>query len=133
MKKFIAIVLSLVMVFAFAACATQAPEQKAADTTKAAAPAGDLKFDFTVKDIEGNEQTTAIAFNEGDTVADALVAAGIVEYSEDGLYNTVSGITYDWNETQTYWALYIGEDMASEGINTIKAEAGASYSFIATK
>lgn len=132
MKKIIAIVLSLVMVFAFAACA-QAPASTADEPTKAAAPAGDLKFDFTVKDIEGNEQTTAVSFNEGDTVADALVAAGIVEYSEDGLYNTVSGITYDWNETQTYWALYIGEDMAQEGINTIKAEDGAAYSFIATK
>ena len=132
MKKLIAIVLSLVMVFAFAACA-QAPAQKADDTTKAAAPAGDLKFDFTVKDIDGNEQKTEVAFSDGDTVADALSAAGIVEYSKDGLYNTVSGITYDWNETQTYWALYIGDEMASEGINTIEAEAGAAYSFVATK
>ena len=135
MKRIIAVLLALVLVFSFAACA----KTKTTDPTTTAAPtdaAEDLVFKFVVVDLEGNKKDFDVTFTEGQTVADALLEQEQVagEESEYGLYvKTVDGVTLDYDADGAYWSFYIGDEMATVGCDGEQAAAGATYQFVATK
>ena len=64
-----------------------------------------------------------------------LQAEGLIE-GEEGPYglmiSTVDGELADWNVDQGYWALYIGQDYATTGIDTTPIQDGAAYSLVYT-
>ena len=124
MKKTIAMLLVLVMVFAMAACGA-----------KEEAPAEPVTFQVIVTDLEGKETTfeyTAAAASVGE----ALVAEGLIEAHEAsfGLYiDTVNGIAADWDKDQTYWAFYINGEYATTGIDGTEIVADTTYGLTLTK
>lgn len=122
MKKFIAILLALTLVFALTACG----EAKTASA---------CTFTVIVTDLDGNSNTFNYT-SEAKTVGEALLAEGLISGTEGdyGLYvDTVNGITANWDTDGTYWSFYIGEDYALTGVDQTELTDGASYSFILTK
>lgn len=124
MKKTIAMLLVLVMVFAMAACGA-----------KEEAPAEPVTFQVIVTDLEGKETTFEYTASAA-SVGEALVAEGLIEAHEAsfGLYiDTVNGIASDWDKDQTYWAFYINGEYATTGIGETAITADATYGLTLTK
>lgn len=145
MKKIIAMLLALMMVFALTACAgeqqntepqetTTAPAQ----TTEAEVPSSEeeaeASFTVVVTDLDGTEQTFTYTSGAA-TVGEALVAEGLIagDESEWGLMvTTVNGITADWATENAYWAFYIDGEYAQTGVDATELTDGATYSFVKT-
>ena len=124
MKKTVALLLVLVMVFALAACGT-----------KEEAPAEAVSFKVIVTDLDGTE-TSFEYTSSAATVGDALVAEGLVVGHEAsyGLYvDSVNGIAADWDNEQTYWAFYINGEYATTGIGDTPITADTTYGLTLTK
>ena len=158
MKKWIAILLTLVLALSLAACAPQKTPETTGTTTEATQPSteatepsteatqpsnpektvlgeGATVFGFSVVDLEGNETLFEIHTDE-TTVGAALVALELVEGTDGewGLYVTaVNGIAADWGKDQTYWAFYIDGEYAMTGVDATEITAGSAYSFVLTK
>lgn len=92
---------------------------------------GATQFTFTVVDTDGNE-VTATVNTDAKTLGEALLDLGVIagDDSEYGLYvKTVNGTTLDYDTDGKYWALYIGDQYATTGVDSTELEAGATYSF----
>lgn len=98
------------------------------------APTGDaLKFTVIVVHSDGTEKTFDYE-TEGGNLGPVLVEKGlIVESSSPGLYNTVDGETADYNVDQSYWAFYIGDEMAMYGLNDAVIHDGDVFKLVYTK
>lgn len=91
---------------------------------------------FTVLVIhkDGGEKTV---FYETDAeyLGEVLLAEGLIE-GEQGPYglmiSAVDGETADWNADQSYWALYIGEEYATTGVDTTPVTDGGEYRLVYT-
>lgn len=124
MKRIIALLLTLVMLFALTACGA-----------KEEAPAEAVSFKVIVTDLEGKE-TTFEYTSSAASVGDALVAEGLVEGHEAsyGLYiDAVNGIAADWDHDQTYWAFYINGEYATTGIGDTPINSDTIYGLTLTK
>lgn len=142
-KNLLSIVLSSVLVAAMAltmtACnqdntPTKAPVTQAVQDVQKLGK-GEHTFNFSVKDSDGKETTFEINTDK-KTVGEALLELGIIEgdKSEYGLYvKKVNGITADYDTDKAYWSFYIGDQMASKGVDLIEIVDGESYSFVYTK
>ena len=116
MKKFLALVLVLVMMLSLAAC-------------------GGKSFTVVVTDLDGKETTFQYKSDKA-TVGEALLEEGLIagEGGEHGLYvTTVNGMTADWDADQTYWAFYINGEYAMTGIDATEIVDGTTYSLVLTK
>lgn len=92
---------------------------------------GEIKFDFTVTDQDGNESFFEIHTDKA-TVGEALIELGLLEgeESEYGLYvKKVNGITADYDTDGVYWAFYIDGEYAMSGVDSTKITDGSVYSF----
>ena len=118
-----------------------------ADQGEAAAPAngtfedgatlgeGATQFTFTVVDADGNE-TTATVNTDAKTLGEALLDLGVIagDDGDYGLYvKTVNGQTLDYDKDGAYWALYVGDQYATTGVDSTELEPGETYSFKAEK
>ena len=124
MKKTLALLLALVMLFAMTACGK-----------KEAPTAASVSFKVIVTDLDGNETSFAYT-SSAASVGEALVAEGLIEghETEYGLYiDTVNGITADWDKDQTYWAFYINGEYATTGIDGTEIAADTTYGLTLTK
>ena len=96
-------------------------------------PAGDtLKFTVIVVHADGEEKT----FNyetEGGNLGPVLVEKGLLGAADGGLYTTVDGVTADWNVDQSWWAFYIGEEMAAYGMDDAVIHDGDVFKLVYTK
>lgn len=125
MKRMLALLLALVLVFALTACGAkeESPVVNA------------VSFKVVVTDLEGNE--TAFEYtSSAASVGEALVAEGLIEGHESdyGLYiDTVNGITADWDKDQTYWAFYVDGEYATTGIDGTEIVADTTYGLTLTK
>ena len=144
MKKFLAIILALVMVLALAACGTKAPAADAEPQTDgetadnaevvtvtdgAEIGEGEHSFTLEIVDAEG-EKVTATVKTDATVVGDALQDYGIIEgeMGEYGLYvKTVNGITADYDADGSYWAFYIDGEYAATGVDMTDIVDGAVY------
>ena len=66
------------------------------------------------------------------TVGEALVEEGLIagENGPYGLYvKTVCGVTLDYDKDGKYWAFYVGDTMASAGVDSTEIVDGETYSF----
>ncbi|MBQ8835324.1 MAG: DUF4430 domain-containing protein [Oscillospiraceae bacterium] len=64
-----------------------------------------------------------------------LIAEGLVE-GEEGPYgltiNAVDGEAASWDENQSYWALFIGEEYATTGADTTPVNDGDVFKLVYT-
>ncbi len=94
---------------------------------------GDGDTEISVIVEAGDSSVTFTVHTDATTLADALVAHGIIagEQTEYGLtVYTVNGMRADWNTDGAYWALYIGDDYAMDGVSYIEIADGEVYRFV---
>ena len=98
------------------------------------AVAGHKHFSVTVVHKDGTEKEFTYDTDE-EYLGTVLQAADLIE-GEEGPYglmiSSVDGELADWNVDQGYWALYIGEEYATTGIDTTPIQDGASYCLVYT-
>ena len=90
-------------------------------------------FTLTVVHSDNSSKDFTITSSE-EFLSPALIAEGIIndEGIETGMYFTVDGETASWEENQSYWAFYPGEDYATMGMNDTPIEDGAVYKLVYT-
>lgn len=101
------------------------------DTEGSVLGEGDTKFDFTVVDQDGKETLFEI-HTDKEIVGEALQDVGLIEGEEGeyGLYvKTVNGITADYDKDGVYWAFYVNDEYAAEGVDSTKITEGDTYAF----
>ena len=82
---------------------------------------------------DGTEKTFEYK-TDGEYLGPVLVEKGLIVESESkGLYNTVDGVTADWNVDQSYWAFYIGDEMAMYGMDDAVIHDGDVFKLVYTK
>ena len=95
---------------------------------------GSKAITVTVVHGDGSEKEFAYATDE-EYLGAVLLAEGLVQ-GESGEYglmiSAVDGETASWEENQSYWALYIGEDYATTGADGIVLTDGGEYSLVYT-
>ena len=122
MKKLFALLLALTLILSLAACA---PKQDTTGTQKV--------FTVTVVHADGSEKKFDYE-TDAAKLGGFLEAQGLIqsEGADDGMFHTVDGEKADWNENQSYWAFYVGEEYAMTGIYDTDIEAGAAYKLVYT-
>ena len=151
MKKIIAIISALAIMFAFAACgakdnaATTAPATTAANKTEATSGVvtiTDLPGDYSAM---GNKDDYAYAFyfetvnKNGDSskyeiytsetnLADALNNFGIITLNDDKTVKSVWGEEHNYEKTGYAWLVYKNGEAIEGGLD-IAIENGANYLF----
>ena len=142
MKKFLAIILALVMALSLMACGNTAVQPDAdADANAPAvtdgATLGEGAHSFTLEITDADGKTiTATIHTDAETVGEALSKLEIVqgEDSEYGLYvKTVNGITADYDVDQTYWAFYIDGEYAQTSVDMTAVNDGSVYKLAVEK
>lgn len=72
---------------------------------------------------------------EMEYLGELLLGEGLVE-GESGEYglmiSAVDGETADWNVDRSYWAIFIGEDYATTGADSIVLTDGGEYGLVYT-
>ena len=131
------IVVMLVVTFTFVSCNSIDDAKLWEDATyleDTEIGEGEKTFELVVS--TETKSITLTVHTDKATVGDALVEYGIIEgdESEYGLYiNSVNGITADYDENQSYWALYVDGEYALEGIDATKITEGVVYKLVYTK
>ena len=90
-------------------------------------------FTVVVVHADGAEKTFTYTAPEGK-LGDFLEAQGLIssEGADEGMFHTVDGEKADWNENQSYWAFYIGQDYAMTGIYATDIADGTVYKLVYT-
>lgn len=95
---------------------------------------GSKTITVTVVHKDGSEKVFTCHTDE-EYLGKVLVAKEIVvgEYGEFGLYfNTADGETADWNVDCSYWQVFIGEESAMLGADSIPITDGGTYKLVYT-
>ena len=135
MKKFISMLLCLILVCGMAACGEKAPEEPTTVSLVSGQSygSGSKTFRFSTTAPDGTEPEGTVQTDKA-TVGAALLELGLVdgEDSEFGLYiKTVNGITLDYDKDGKYWAFYINGEYAMTGVDATPIEDGAIYALVA--
>ena len=133
MKKFLAIILALVMALSLMACGGSPAQDPGSNGTEtpvvtdgATLGEGAHSFTLEITDADGKTITATINTDE-ETVGAALLKLNIVqvEDSDYGLYvKTVNGITADYDKDQTF---YIDGEYAQTGVDMTAITDGSTY------
>ena len=96
--------------------------------------AGEKTFTVTVVHKDGGE--TLFSYEtEAEYLGTVLLEQGLIQ-GEEGPYglmiSAVDGETADWSADQSYWALYIGEEYATTGVDTTPVTHGGEYRLVYT-
>ena len=93
---------------------------------------GAKTISVTVVHADGSEKQFQYRTDE-EYLGPVLLAEGLAE-GEDGPYGltiyVVDGEKADWNENQSYWALFVGEEYASTGADTTSIKDGDSFKLV---
>ena len=147
MKKWIALLLALTLVFSLAACTAQNPvgeneetasqpvsgelpeETHPEQTTGEPLEEGMVRFTVTVVHADGS--TKDFSYDTGDKyLGMVLQEAGLIKGNAGpyGLEITeVDGEKAVYDTDKAYWAIYVGDEYALTGIDAIQVENGAVY------
>lgn len=148
LKKFLSLILCIVLIAAVALFATgcndnngndpQTPSQEQGENPQSKATVlgeGEKTFGFTVTDADGNEKVYEIHTDKA-TVGEALLELELIA-GEEGVYGlyvkTVNGTTLDYDTDGMYWAFYENGGYASAGVDSTEITEGATYAFKAEK
>lgn len=63
----------------------------------------------------------------GEYLADAMVEAGLIVYSEDGYYTTVNGVEASWEVDEGWWSITKSGEYLNFGLNDIAIADGDHY------
>lgn len=122
MKKTVSILLCLCLLAAlFCGCGAKKEPAAAA-----------VKFTVVYEDESSKEFELS---TEQETLAEALIAAGLVskEEGESGFVTAVDGVTADYNADQAWWKLVDADgDDSVVGIGDVKTAEADGYSFVYT-
>ena len=95
---------------------------------------GGKTITVTVVHADGTSKDFECVTDE-EYLGSVLMADNIV-VGEDGPYglviNTVDGETASWEENQSYWALFIGEEYATTGADGVVLTDGGVYKLVYT-
>ena len=95
---------------------------------------GSKTFTVAVVHKDGTEREFTYSTEE-EFLGAVLLAEGLIE-GEDGPYGlmiaSVDGETADWNIDQSYWALFVGEEYATTGVDTTPVIDGGEYGLVYT-
>ncbi len=95
--------------------------------------AGEKAFSVVVVHADGTEKTFEYT-TDGEYLGPVLVEKGLIVESESkGLYNIVDGEIADWNVDQSYWSFYIGDEMATYGMDEAVIHHGDVFKLVYTK
>ncbi len=122
MKKMFALLLVLAVVCSLVACGGEKKTQE-----------GVKSFTVTVVHADGTSKAFAYETDE-EMLGDYLEEQGLIESegADDGMFHTVDGEKADWNEANSYWAFYLGEEYAMNGIYDTPITDGAVYKLVYT-
>ena len=90
---------------------------------------------FTVTVVHADKTEKTISYNtDAGKLGAFLEEKGLIsaEGADAGMFHTVDGEKADWNENQSYWAFYIGEEYAVKGIYDTSITDGAAYKLVYT-
>lgn len=125
-KKWILAVIALVAVVAIMAGVYFA--------TRPETSAGGKTITVVVVHADGTEKTFTCQTEE-EYLGPVLITEGIAE-GEEGPYgltiNAVDGETASWEENQSYWALFIGEEYATTGADSTPINDGDVFKLVYT-
>ena len=103
-------------------------------TARPATVAGAKAIAVTVVHADGSAKEFRY-YTDEEYLGPVLLTEGLVE-GEEGPYgltiNAVDGEKADWNENQSYWALYVGEDYAVTGADSTPVKDGDSFRLVYT-
>lgn len=101
--------------------------------TRPEAAVGGKSFTVTVVHADGSEKSFSYSTDE-EMLGAFLESQGLIESegADSGMFHTVDGEKADWNENQSYWAFYLGEEYATTGIYTTPIADGAAYRLVYT-
>ena len=129
MKKWIGIV-AAVLALALLAGGMVAVYQK----FRPQAEAGEKEFTVTVIHKDGTQKEFSYASDE-EYLGAVLLCEGLIA-GEEGPYglmiSAVDGEIADWNVDQGYWALFIGEEYATTGVDTTAIHDGDHFKLVYT-
>ncbi|MBQ8893723.1 MAG: hypothetical protein IJ043_04865 [Clostridia bacterium] len=83
-----------------------------------------LTFEVVLQDGSSKEHKLT---TDAEYLANALVEAGLVEYAEDGMYNTIDGVTADWSKDESWWCISKDGEALSVGMNQQVIADGEHY------
>ena len=126
MKKLLAILLALTLLFSFAACGNEKGEDENTGTEK-------LQFTVIVVHKDKTEKIFTYEAAAGK-LGDVLEAADLIDSggADEGMFHTVDGEKADWSTDQSYWAFYIENEYAMTGIYDTDIEGGRTYKLVYT-
>lgn len=90
---------------------------------------------ITVEVVHGDGSSKTFTYNtNADYLGEVLYGEGLIkaENIDEGMFNIVDGEKADWNENQSYWSLYVGEDYASTGVDDTPINNGDSFKLVYT-
>ena len=102
--------------------------------SKTAAASGAKSITVDVVHADGTSKTFTYQ-TDAEFLGEVLQREGLVQGTESdyGLYiTTVDGEEAVYENDGAYWAFYVGEDYASQGVDTTPVEDGATYSLVYT-
>lgn len=95
---------------------------------------GSKAYTVTVIHSDGTEKSFDYT-TDAEYLGDALVAEGLIA-GEDGPYGltviTVDGEDAVWDTDNAYWALFIGEEYATTGVDSTPVNDGDSFKLVYT-
>ena len=136
MKKLLALLLALAMVFALTACGqrTETPAGNPTYESTEGSSAALKTFTVTVVHADGTNKDFTYETDE-EFVGTVLQAEGLIQ-GEMGPYgleiHTVDGEKAVYAEDKAYWAIYEGEEYAMQGIDTTPVVDGRVYKLVYT-
>ena len=153
MKKFLAIILALVMVLSLAACGSTPAQQpdngngsnvENTDGTNTDADVktpvvtdgavlGEGAHSFTLEITDADGKTITATVNSDEKTLGAALSKLNVIRGENGLYTTVNGVSYDYNADHAYWAFYVDGEYAQVGMDDTEIVDGTVYKLAVEK
>ena len=125
-KKLVIAVIALVAVVALMAGIWMSTRPETQEGAKA--------YSVTVIHSDGTEKVFEYRTDE-EYLGAALLAEGLI-VGEDGPYglmvNTVDGEDAVWEVNGAYWALYVGEEYGTTGVDTTPVYDGSTFKLVYT-
>lgn len=127
---FVAAAIMVLTVFTLAGC-SNASENTDPDSN-VSVDSREMSVTFKIIFEDGSEKSVSLKTQKA-TLAEALVEAGIIEYSADGFYTTIDGVTADYGKDGSWWCITKNGEMTNYGLNDLKIADGESYEATYTK
>ncbi len=102
--------------------------------TRPEAEQGAKGFTVTVQYENGSEKEFAYR-TDGEYLGPVLAEKGLIvmDDAQPGMFSTVDGVKLVWEIHHAYWALFVGEEYTTVGINKTPITDGGSYKLVYTR